>query len=244
MSIFRFPPPTKLRTQHKQKEIYNVTSNTQIWDYCRASIDSGILDRVRGLCCVTSDGCAVYGRKGPVTATSNAINKEGFMKFFCVTLMLVLLLMFLLAPAYSQQLSYHRLASQESAFGLGLLFFENSRVLSGNLEYGIEKNLKGYAYGSIGFVDDTDLSDGTEIPPAPGGGLGVMHVAPFGTTGFDSFLSLQGTASFARVVDGSTTLQKTRGIGLGGTVGLLKRLPASESGMQITPFFGVKYNHA
>ena len=165
------------------------------------------------------------------------------MKLFCFTLMLVLLSLFLLKPAYSQ-ISHHRLASEESTFGLGLGLFENSTVLSGALEYGIEKNLKGYAYGAIGFIDDTDLSRGTEIPPAPEGGVGVKHVAPFGTTGFDSFLSVQGAVAFARVVDGSTTLRKTRALGLGGTVGLLKRLAASESGMQITPFFGVTYNHA
>lgn len=85
-------------------------------------------------------------------ARKSATIKEGFMKLFCLTLMLVSLSLFLAAPAYSQ-ISYHRLASQESAFGLGLGFFENATVISGNLEYGIENNLKGYAYGAIGFVN-------------------------------------------------------------------------------------------
>lgn len=160
------------------------------------------------------------------------------------TLMVAISFVVITLGTAQAQVSRHRLATQESAFGLGLGLFEDASVISGILEYGIDKNLKGYAYGAIGFIDGTNLSRGTEIPPAPEGGLGVMHVAPFGTTGFDSFLSVQGAVAFARVVDDYTTLRTTRVLALGGTAGLLKRLPASESGIQITPFFGISYGHA
>ena len=141
--------------------------------------------------------------------------------------------------AYAQ-ISMHQLLQETSAFGIGLDFQEDSTVISGGLEYGIDSNMKGYFSGAISLADDDDITG--EIPPSPAGGVGVVYISPLNNTGFDSYVLANGTAAFSRVVDEGQTITSARTLGLGGAVGLLKRLN-TESSLKFTPFFGVQYRH-
>ena len=65
---------------------------------------------------------------------------------------------------------------------------------------------------------------------------------PLQQTGFDTFLTIEGGASFAKEVVGSETRESARALGLTGMGGLLKRI-VTESGMRLTPYFGISYTH-
>ena len=147
------------------------------------------------------------------------------------------------ATAHSQ-LSFLKLGKDKSAYGFGLQFMEDSRILSGVLEFGIDSGAKVYGVGGIGFVDDgsVDIRPGVELPPSPSIGLGILYMNPLQQTGFDTFLTIEGSASFAKEVVGKETRESARTLGIAGMGGLLKRIE-TESGMKLTPYFGISYTH-
>ena len=130
--------------------------------------------------------------------------------------------------------SFLRLTPKQSTFGLGLAFTEINRAIWGNLEYGIDANAKISFTSAIRFFDELD------IPPSPAASLDFMHIAPFGTTGFDSIVSIGGRGSYQNIVRDLHVY----GLGLGGYAGLLKRLKSESSPMEFAPFFGVGYNYS
>ena len=129
--------------------------------------------------------------------------------------------------------SFKRLTPTQSTFGLGLAFTEMNRAIWANLEYGIDANAKASFTGAIRFFDELD------VPPSPAASLDFMHIAPFGTTGFDSFVTIGGGGSYQNLASDLHIY----GLGLGGYAGLLKRLKSESSPMEFAPFFGVGYNY-
>ena len=86
------------------------------------------------------------------------------------------------------------------------------------------------------------IGPGVEIPPSPSIGLGILYMNPFQQTGFDTFLTIEGSASFAKEVVGTETRENARDLGIASLRGLLKRIE-TESGMKLTPYFGILYTH-
>lgn len=162
----------------------------------------------------------------------------------CLLLTATFLIGLMFPIAAHSQLSFQKLGKDESAYGFGLQFLEDSRILSGVLEFGIDSGAKVYGVGGIGFVDDDSVNfrPGVEIPPSPSIGLGILYMNPLQQTGFDSFLTIESSASFAKEVVGSESRESARALGLTGMGGLLKRI-VTESGMKLTPYFGISYTH-
>ena len=163
---------------------------------------------------------------------------------FSVLLAATLLIGLAFPVTAHSQLSFLKLGKDQSAYGFGIQFMEDSRRISGVLEFGINSGTKVYGAGGIGFVDDdsVDYRPGVEIPPSPSIGLGILYMNPLQQTGFDTFLTIEGSASFAKEVVGAETRESARALGLAGMGGLLKRIE-TESGMKLTPYFGISYTH-
>ena len=159
---------------------------------------------------------------------------------FCLLLATAFLIGLAFPVTAHSQLSFLKLGKDQSAYGFGVQFMEDSRILSGVLEFGIDSGVKVYGVGGIGFVDDDFLN--YEIPPSPSIGLGIQYMNPLQQTGFDTFLVIEGSAGFAKEVVGSETRESARALGLAGMGGLLKRIE-TESGMKLTPYFGISYTH-
>ena len=159
---------------------------------------------------------------------------------FCLLLTSPFLIGLVFPVTAHSQLSFLKLGKDKSAYGFGLQFMEDSRILRGVLEFGVDSSTKIYGTGGIGFVDvDSTIY---EIPPSPSIGLGIQYMNPLQQTGFDTFLTIEGDASFAKQVVGSETRESARALGLTGMGGLLKRI-VTESGMKLTPYFGISYTH-
>ena len=159
---------------------------------------------------------------------------------FCLLLAITFFIGLVFPVTAHSQLSFLKLGKDQSAYGFGLQFMEDSRTLSGVLEFGIDSGVKVYGVGGIGFVDNDSLN--YEIPPSPSIGLGIQYMNPLQQTGFDTFLIIEGGAGFAKEVVGTETRESTRALGLTGMGGLLKRI-VTESGMKLTPYFGILYTH-
>ena len=105
----------------------------------------------------------------------------------CRLLLAATLLIGLAFPVTAHsQLSFLKLGKDQSAYGFGIQFMEDSRRISGVLEFGINSGTKVYGAGGIGFVDDdsVDYRPGVEIPPSPSIGLGNPVYEPVATNGF------------------------------------------------------------
>ena len=163
---------------------------------------------------------------------------------FCLLLAATLLIGLAFPVTAHSQLSFLKLGKDQSAYGFGIQFMEDSRIISGVLEFGINPETKVYGVGGIGFVDDDSVGfgPGVEIPPSPSIGLGIMYMNPLQQTGFDTFLTVEGSASFAKEVVGAETRESARALGLAGMGGLLKRIE-TDSGMKLTPYVAISYTH-
>ena len=159
-------------------------------------------------------------------------------KWICVVLMLVLF-----PFSVQAQSSIYELSRNKTQFGIGLIRQEMGSItpretttITGNLDYGIDNNLK------ITFLAGVGLTDEPEVPPSPTGEMGLMHVKPFGDTGLDYYASGNISAAFFRVVKESTNQvsDRSRILNLSGEVGVFKRLQ-TEDGLEISPFFALSY---
>ena len=159
---------------------------------------------------------------------------------FCLLLATAFLIGLAFPVTAHSQLSFLKLGKDQSAYGFGIQFMEDSRRISGVLEFGIDSGAKVYGVGGIGFVDDDSVN--YEIPPSPSIGLGIQYMNPLQQTGFDTFFIIEGGAGFAKEVAGAETRESARALGLTGMGGLLKRI-VTESGMKLTPYFGILYTH-
>ncbi len=144
--------------------------------------------------------------------------------------------------ARGQPVSFLRLAQKQSAYGFGIQFMEDSRIISGALEFGMSTGTKFYGVGGIGFIDQDALNTGFETPPAPVAELGLMHTEPLQQTGFDFFITGAGAAAFSRLLYDDEPRLNTTTLGLATAGGLLRRIEM-DSGMKLTPYFGVEYSH-
>lgn len=76
----------------------------------------------------------------------------------CGVLLAFAFLIVLVFPVSAHsQLSFLKLGKNVSAYGFGLQFMEDSRILSCVLEFGIDSGAKIYGVGGIGFVDDDSV---------------------------------------------------------------------------------------
>ncbi len=159
---------------------------------------------------------------------------------------LYIIFFFVLFPitAYSQT-SLYKLSKGKTGLGLGVSTTENINTIIGNLDYGVDKDLRVSFIGGIGLIEDDTYSSSFEIPPAPTVGLSIVRINTLAETGLDYFLNGSFRAMFSRVVRATTheTFAKTRMLGLTGGGGVLKRLE-TKSGWSLTPFFGVYYSNA
>ena len=159
---------------------------------------------------------------------------------------LYIIFFFALFPmtAYAQT-SLYKLPKGRTGLGLGVSTTENINTIIGNLDYGVDKDLRVSFIGGIGLIEDDTYNSSFEIPPAPAVGLSIVRINALGQTGLDYFLNGSFTAMFSRVVNATTheTFAKTRRLGLIGGGGILKRLE-TKSGWSLTPFFGVYYSNA
>ena len=144
-----------------------------------------------------------------------------------------------IATSYSQT-SLYKLPTGKSAIGIGLATAENTRVISGTLDYGIDSNLKISFSAGVGFIDDYEDDDALEVPSSPIGAIAITRIDSLAKTGLDYFLIGSFSAAFSQVIDTSTdeTFIRTRTLGLIGGGGIFKRLE-TESGWTLKPFFGV-----
>lgn len=151
---------------------------------------------------------------------------------------------FVLCPvAVYAQASLYRLPTGDTSLGvalsqqnIGIIESKNTTTVGANLDYGIEDNLK------ISFQVGVGLTDATDMPPAPKGGVGIMRLKPLGDTGLDYFLGGDFGAVFFRSVQASTNrvFESSRILSLSGAAGVLKRLE-TESGQVMHPFFALSY---
>ena len=80
------------------------------------------------------------------------------------------------------------------------------------------------------------------MPPSPSIGVGILYKKPLQQTGADTFLIIEGGTGFAKEVSGAEIRESARVLGFTGMGGLLKRI-VTESGMKLTPYFGILYTH-
>ena len=139
---------------------------------------------------------------------------------------LYIIFFFALLPitAYSQT-SLYKLPKGRTGLGLGFSTTENIDTISGNLDYGIDKDLRVSLTAGVGLIEDDAFNRSLEIPPAPAAGLSIVRINALGQTGLDYFLNGSFSAIFSRTVDAVTseTFIKTRTLELTGGGGLLKR---------------------
>ena len=151
---------------------------------------------------------------------------------------------FVLCPVtiYAQS-SLYRLPTGDTSLGvalsqqnIGIIESKNTTTVGANLDYGIEEDLK------ISFQVGVGLTDATDMPPAPKGGVGIMRLKPLGDTGLDYFFGGDFGAVFFRSVQASTNrvLERSRILSLSGAAGVLKRLE-TEAGQVMHPFFALSY---
>ncbi|MDE0184374.1 MAG: hypothetical protein OXP71_02825 [Candidatus Poribacteria bacterium] len=88
---------------------------------------------------------------------------------FCLLLTATFLIGLVYPVAAHSQLSFLKLGKDESAYGFGLQFMENTPIVSDALEFGIDFGAKVQGAGGMRFVDDdtVDFRPGVEIPPLP-----------------------------------------------------------------------------
>ena len=144
-----------------------------------------------------------------------------------------------IATSYSQT-SLYKLRSGKSALGIGFGTTEDTRAISGTLDYGIDSNQKISFSAGVGFIDEYEDDDVLEAPPAPIGAISITRVDSLAETGLDYFLVGMFSTAFSQVIHTSIdeTFIRTRTLGLTGGGGIFKRLD-TESGWILKPYFGV-----
>ena len=158
--------------------------------------------------------------------------------------LIYLTLIFALSPvSIFAQSSLQRLSTSKTTFGISLLREDigirtprNITTISGNLDYGIDYNLKTSLQFGVG------MAEASNVPPSPNVNIGMVYIEPLGTTGLEYFAAGDFGASFLRVVSETTdnVLERSRVLNLSGTIGLIKRTETQE-GLEINPFFSLSY---
>ena len=154
------------------------------------------------------------------------------------------MLIFVLSPvSLFAQTSLQRLSTSKALFGislarqdLGIITPRNFTTISGNLDYGIDYNLR------TSFQVGVGLAEAANVPPSPIAKIGLLYIEPLANTGLEYFAGGDFNASFFRVVSETTNLvqERSRILSLSGTIGILKRLE-TEEGLEMNPFFSLSY---
>lgn len=154
------------------------------------------------------------------------------------------MLIFVLSPVcLFAQTSLQRLSTSKSTFGISVLREDigditprNITTISGNLDYGIDYNLK------TSFQFGVGMAEAANVPPSPIAKIGMVYIEPLAQTGLEYFAGGDFGAAFLRVVSETTDklLERSRVLNLSGTIGLIKRTE-TEEGLQINPFFSLSY---
>ena len=149
-------------------------------------------------------------------------------------------LIFVLSPvSLFAQSSLQRLSTSKTTFGIsihrhdiGIITPRNIITISGNLDYGIDYNLK------TSFQFGVGMAEAANVPPSPNAKIGLVYIEPFAETGLEYFVGGDFGTAFLRVVSETTdqVLERSRILSLSGTIGLLKR-SETEKGVEINPFF-------
>ena len=144
-----------------------------------------------------------------------------------------------IATSYSQT-NFYKLPAGRSGIGIGFSTTEDVRGISGNLDYGIDSNLRISFSAGVGFIDDYEYDDALEVPPFPIGALSIIRVDSLSETGLDYFFIGSFSAEFSQVTNTSIneTFIRTRTLGLTGGGGIFKSLD-TKSGWILKPFFGI-----
>ena len=151
----------------------------------------------------------------------------------------VMLIFVLSQVSLFAQTSLQRLSTSKSTFGISVLREDignitprNITTISGNLDYGIDYNLK------TSFQFGVGMAEAASVPPSPITRISMVHIEPLAQTGLEYFAGGDFGATFLRVVSETTdkVLERSRVLNLSGTIGLIKRTE-TEEGLQINPFF-------
>ena len=141
------------------------------------------------------------------------------------------------------QTSLQRLSTSKTTFGIsllrqdiGVITSRNITTIGGNLDYGIDYNLKSSFQFGVG------MAEATNVPPSPNAKIGMVYIKPLAETGLEYFAGSDFGTTFLRVVSETTDqiLERSRILSLSGTIGLLKR-SETEEGIEINPFFSLSY---
>ena len=153
-------------------------------------------------------------------------------------------LIFVLSPvSLFAQSSLQRLSASKTTFGISLLREDigiitprNITTISGNLDYGIDYNLK------TSFQFGVGMTEAANVPPSPIAKIGMVYIEPLANTGLEYFAAGDFGAAFLRVVSETTdkVLERSRVLNLSGTIGLIKRTETEER-LEINPFFSLSY---
>ena len=154
----------------------------------------------------------------------------------CLIFVLVLLP---IATSYSQT-SLYKLRTGKSGIGIGHSTTEDTRAISGTLDYGIDSNLRVSFSAGVALIDEYEDDDVLEVPPSPIGAVSITRVDSLSETGLDYFFIGSFDATYSQVINTSIdeTFTRTRALGLTGGGGIFKRLD-TESGWILKPFFGI-----
>lgn len=155
----------------------------------------------------------------------------------------VVLILVLSPVSLFAQTSLQRLSTSKSTFGISVLRADignitprNITTLSGNLDYGINYNLK------TSFQFGVGMAEAASVPPSPIAKIGLVYISQLEQTGLEYFAGGNLGAAFLRVVSETTDelLERSRILNLSGTIGLIKRTE-TEEGLEINPFFSLSY---
>ena len=154
------------------------------------------------------------------------------------------MLIFALSPvSLFAQSSLQRLSTSKTTFGISLFREDigiktprNITTISGNLDYGIDYNLK------TSFQFGVGMAEASNVPPSPNVNIGMVYIKSLATTGLEYFAGGDFGADFIRVVSETTdkVLERSRVLSISGTIGLIKRTETQE-GLEINPFFSLNY---
>lgn len=154
------------------------------------------------------------------------------------------MLIFVLSPiSLFAQSSLQRLSFSRTTFGISLLREDigiitprNITTVSGNLDYGIDYNLKSSFQFGVG------MAEASNVPPSPHVNIGLVYIEPLAATGLEYFAGGDFSTAFLRVVSETTdkVLERSRVLSLSGTIGLIKRTETQE-GVKLNPFFSLSY---